>query len=281
MMATFLVLLIVLAVLWTVASTAFGQSDSNNDSGSYSRDNFKAESFLTPIPKGYQIFVKDTLVAGISFRKDDALRFINGSNQTLELEREPNNAIDKNAIKVIGVTPSARSFVGYVPKDVAEQIAATGFFDKVQPRLVRTYLGSKNYAEIRFQIIGLKEQINVFNAFLENQPATDWQKQYYKFFGVPLPKGLTTGVAAQSIAKHTSTLGDGAELQEFNAYIDILEEFDDSDFRQMYDVKKTSKAVLDAALAQMLKEGATYQSLDIQDVVDRVIELKPTLQRSS
>ena len=49
----------------------------------------------------------------------------------------------------------------------------------------------------------------------------------------------------------------------------------------MHDVKKPSKAVLDAALAQMLKEGATYQSLDIQDVVDRVIELKPTLQRSS
>lgn len=270
-MDTFLLLLILLAILWIVASNAFGQSD----------DDFKAESFLPPIPQGYQIFVDNTQVAGISFQKSDALRFINGSNQTLEFVREPNNVIDKNAIKVIGVTPKAKYFVGYVPKQIAEQICVTGFFDKVQPRLARTYSGSKNYAEIRFQIIGLKEQINVFNAFLENQPATDWQKQYYNFFGVPLPKGLTTSVAAHTIAKHTSTLGGSAGLQEFNAYIAIIEEFDDSDFRQDHEVKKPSKAVLDAALAQMLKEGATYQSIDIEDVVDKVIEINPTLQRSS
>ena len=60
-----------------------------------------ATNFLPPIPDGYQILKRMLLVSGITFRKIDATFFIRSGCETLELEREPNNPKDKNAIKVM------------------------------------------------------------------------------------------------------------------------------------------------------------------------------------
>jgi len=71
---------------------------------------------------------RDVAVAGISYRFDAATEFVFGSNHRIELEREPTNPVDQNAIKVIGVWQhrgmSRREHLGYVPKDTAAEIAA-------------------------------------------------------------------------------------------------------------------------------------------------------------
>jgi hypothetical protein len=114
------------------------------------------------IPEGFQIFEARLEVAGIPFRKDDAVAFAASKNSWLELERETDNKYDKNAIKVIGCSKgffgTKRRFIGYVPKDVSKNVIERGFWGKVQPRLLKTYIGDSGFVEILFQILGPKGQ---------------------------------------------------------------------------------------------------------------------------
>ena len=118
--------------------------------------------------------------------------------------------------------------------------------DKVTPRLARMFQGSQDYFEVQFQIIGLKELKKDFDAFLKNQPADSSQKDYYKFFNLPVPKGLTSGVELKQIAEHRVKLEieDKSKLDEYSSYIEILKEFDDCDFKESYDINKPSRTVL-------------------------------------
>lgn len=147
------------------------------------------------------------------------------------------------------------------------------------------FQGSHDYFEVQFQIIGLKELKKDFDAFLENQPVDTSQKDYYKFFNLPIPKGLTTSEASKHIAEHRAKLEaeDKTKLDEYDAYIEILEEFDDSDFIDNYDAKKPSRTVLNDALNQLKTEGKTYEYLsnNIDEVVDRVLKIKPDLERNA
>jgi hypothetical protein len=238
------------------------------------------QSFLPPIPSGYQIYANNLPIAGIKYRKAEAIRFANSSNPELGLEREPNNEHDPNAIKLIGVSGSSKYFIGYIPKDLSEQIVSTGLFDSVKPRLARIYIGKNDFIDIQYQIIGPKANKKQFEGFLESQPADSLQKEYFKFFGLTVPRNLTTGQAKQTISEHKKTCKP-EEIAEWEGLSNILLEFDDSDFRETYNLKKVSKSVLSEALNQLKQDGKTYSQLydDIDDIVDRVIKLKPELEK--
>lgn len=111
-----------------------------------------------PIPEGYEIVEERLEVAGIKHRKDDARAFANASNGWLELERDPANQYDPNAIKVLGCTKglfgTKRRFIGFVPKNVAKAIVVGGHANVVRPRLLKTYVGDLGFVEILFQILG-------------------------------------------------------------------------------------------------------------------------------
>lgn len=242
-----------------------------------------SQSFFPPIPKDHQIYKSDVSVAGITFRKDNAIKFARASNQTLELERDLNNEHDKNAIKVIGVTPTSRYFVGFVPKEISEQIIVTNMFDNVKARLGRIYQGKDDYIEIKFQIIGMKINKKQYDAFLENKPANSSQKEYYKFFGLPVPKALTSGQANQTITAHRKKLAaeDVLKLEEYDSYNNIITDFEDSDFREPYDLKRVTKAILNEALSQLIEDGKTYAYLsdNIDEVVEKVLLINPDLEK--
>lgn len=110
------------------------------------------------IPEGFQIFEERLEVVGVKFRKQDAAAFAEASNIWLELERDAANKHDKNAIKVIGCSKgflgTKRRFIGYVPKEVASAIVENGFWGKVKPRLLKTYVGDLGFVEILFQLLG-------------------------------------------------------------------------------------------------------------------------------
>lgn len=112
------------------------------------------------IPEGYQIYEDRLTPAGISFRKDQATAFARRADGWLELEPEPGNKHDKNAIKVIGCAKGwfriKRRFVGYVPKEVSRRIVSRGFLSSVRPRLIHTYIGRDGFVDILFQILGPK-----------------------------------------------------------------------------------------------------------------------------
>ena len=112
------------------------------------------------IPEGFQIFEDRLDVAGVSFRKADATSFAKSGTKWLELERDVENEHDKNAIKVVGCSKgffgTKRRFIGYVPKDVSRLILTNGFWEQVQPRLLKTYLENGGFVEILFQLLGPK-----------------------------------------------------------------------------------------------------------------------------
>jgi len=119
------------------------------------------------IPDGFQIFEDRLEVAGVSFRKSDAASFAKSGTGWLELERDYDNKHDKNAIKVIGCNKeffgTKRRFIGYVPKDVAKRIVTNAFWGKIQPRLLKTYVGDGGFVEILFQILGPEGQKYKYN----------------------------------------------------------------------------------------------------------------------
>lgn len=254
------------------------QFSTNNQSSSESQGSGK--SFLPPMPTGYQIFVKNIPVAGIQHRKDEAMKFARSINQKLTLQREPNNEFDKSAIKLIGLSGSTQFFIGYLPKQLSAQIIGTGMFESVKARLGRIYISSNDYLDIQYHVIGPKVDKKKFDEFLSNQPADLSHKDYFKFFALPIPKGLTAGQAEQAISEHMKA-SKPEEQEEWNGYKTLIEEFDDKDFRENYDLKKVSKAVLIEAINQLKATGKTYKYLsdNIEEVAEKIIELKPELEK--
>lgn len=278
--------IIILGIIAFIFYTLTRKSSGNKPSGKSSTGDKSVghgTNFLPPIAKGFQIFEGRLSVSGVEHRRDDAIHFADDSDQTLALEPEPDNTYDANAIKVIGVSRGTRRFIGYVPKEVAEQIVGSGLLDAVQPRLERIWRTDKGFVDVAFQIVGPKGKKAQYEDFLNNKSAEAWQKECLKFFGLPVSKGLTKGQATQIIVTHRKKLEieDKAQLDEWDAYEEICEQFDEADFREEFELKKVSAKVFKEALEALKQEGCTMRSLanDIDRVVDKIVALKPELEK--
>lgn len=82
---------------------------------------------------------------------------------SLELEKEPNNKHNKNAIKVIGVNKGFffgynRRPIGYIAKQTAKALVRREFLDKVKPHLSEVnFPPNGKYVQIRYSLIVLEE----------------------------------------------------------------------------------------------------------------------------
>jgi hypothetical protein len=116
--------------------------------------------FLPPIPKGSKILCGGVDVAGIQHCRDDAIAFIKGKDQRLEIDREPKNKFDPNAIAVFGITKgffgSKRRKIGYIPAEIAKSIAAESAFSSISPRLRQVRLGDDGFCAVELDLIGPK-----------------------------------------------------------------------------------------------------------------------------
>jgi hypothetical protein len=111
------------------------------------------------IPEGYQIFSERCTVMGTGMRKEDAVSFCEGTGrQWLEFQPDPKNGHDPNAIIIWGCwngwLGKRRKMVGYVDREEAAKIASLDLAHKVQPRLLKTYVGHDGYVEILYQVLG-------------------------------------------------------------------------------------------------------------------------------
>lgn len=111
------------------------------------------------IPEGMGVLTSDLVVAGTSFRLNDAKAFARASSCWLELEREPTNRHDPNAIRVLGCSPGwfgrvKKRFVGYVPREVAKEIAKHDLYVRhLKARLIQIFVGDYDFVEITFDIL--------------------------------------------------------------------------------------------------------------------------------
>lgn len=243
----------------------------------------KSQNFTPDSPPDSSVY-QTTLVSGIFFRKSDVRGFFEGSDHRLEFEREPSNKHDKNAIKVIGISSQKRFFIGYVPKEYATQIVDASLDGIVHPRLRRIFCNSQDFYEVRFEIVGPSNLKKQYQEALNNKPADFYQKTYYKFFKITIPAKLTYSQAKKFISEHEKKMQDErpSELEEYEAYVNIFEEFEYYDFRKTFEIKKPTRKLLMDALDSLVNEGHNYKQLniDIDFVCDRLRLMNKKLDMS-
>lgn len=110
-----------------------------------------------------------------------------------------------------------------------------------------------------------------------NRPANAIQKEYYRYFGITAPKGLTATEAEATIASHE--LSDD-QWDDWDAYSDLIEELQDKDFREDYELKKPSIPVIRQAIERHTKEGIKITELSADDLVDTLFDIKPDLRKT-
>jgi len=106
---------------------------------------------------GYKFIEKYVQVKGTQYRLTDIKLFSKKDNVWLEFERESNNKYDRNAIKLIGCSKGffsiSKYFLGYVPKEISEELVNKGLLEHTIPRLRRIWVpDEENDATIVFQI---------------------------------------------------------------------------------------------------------------------------------
>lgn len=108
-------------------------------------DNPRYIRFNIDYPKGYKrVLAGSIAVAGTYYQADKAATWLIQEPIGIELERDTNNKHDKNAIKVWGINISKdgsntiKYHIGFVPADIAEEIASKKASIKGVPVKVQT-----------------------------------------------------------------------------------------------------------------------------------------------
>lgn len=117
----------------------------------------------------------------------------------------------------------------------------------------------------------------------EGRPATARQMEFFRFFGMKQRAGVSK-VEAESLLRERLKLAEQQDdplAANWRAYEAVLDEFDDPDFRETYDLRKPSYALIRSAASALLASGKTWGEIrgDIDLVVDKLIEMKPDLER--
>ncbi len=250
-------------------------------------------AFKEPIQKGWRIYAGGLEVRGVHVEphRSAVTRFADGSEQRLSLETDRGNPHDPNAIKIIGhfkkwATTSA-IMLGYVPREIAEALAATGLLRDVTPRLTFLRVREGRTPTVQFDILIPKDKRQALDEFHEeklmNGPMTVEQKDYASFFGLKLPRKATFGEAREVIDAHKTTSRAEApeRFAEWEAYWRICEAFDDPSERCDYSIKAVSRKLLNEAIDSLKKEGITLAELadEVEFVAEWLIETHPELER--
>lgn len=115
-----------------------------------------------PIPDGHCLYFERLDLPIHASQKRACLRFCRGRAPHLSLAPEPSNPHHHNAIRVIGewtgLSGAKREHIGYVERDIADRIARSGLASVIAPRLLKTYVGTEDFVEITYQIVGPKDR---------------------------------------------------------------------------------------------------------------------------
>lgn len=140
-----------------------------------------------------------------------------------------------------------------------------------------------NQTKAQHEVVSLFQDPEKVQAW-ESRPPAQMQRECAKFFGIKLPKGTTAPQAEKLIDDHISELADNDDpkLEEWEGFENVVEELSDIEvLREELHIKKTSMALIKTALEELRQSGQSYRESgdDVQSVVDKLLELKPELER--
>jgi hypothetical protein len=114
------------------------------------------------------------------------------------------------------------------------------------------------------------------------RPATQMQKEFFRFYNLKITKGLTSTAASKLIndyqMKHEE---DEDKLDEWYDYEALFEDINDIDTRRDYEIKKVSLALYRQAIKKLKDEGRSLSELigDMDAVIEKIIEVKPDIKK--
>ena len=119
------------------------------------------------------------------------------------------------------------------------------------------------------------------DVLMESKPATAIQKEFYKFFGLPVPKELNQKQAIAFQLDYLSKLSKERQnkVEEWEAFEELFEEINSEDFQD--EIKKVTVSDFRRAFEAVKAEHSLE---DIQSnpslIVEKLIEIKPSLGSS-
>lgn len=117
----------------------------------------------------------------------------------------------------------------------------------------------------------------------ENRPATQEQKEFYKFFGIKVAAGLSIKDAEKTIKEARAKAGqnEAIKLDEWDAYASIITDLSDKEMlKDDFEIKKPSLALIREAVEALVKEGFSLTDLEAYEVAEKIQELKPDMARA-
>lgn len=110
------------------------------------------------------------------------------------------------------------------------------------------------------------------------RPADPLQKEFYRFIGSKPPAGVTFEQAAGKMSETLHTLTE-AQQDEWADIENMVEEFDDREFRADVEIRRPSAADVRSAMTALKSEGK--DPTDPYAVADKLRDLKPSLAREA
>jgi hypothetical protein len=256
--------------------------------------------FKPKMPKGYRIFYGNFNVALAKEYVSQIEELVGAKDVKFELEPHPKNKYDPNAILVTaakkGLLWTSNLILGYLPKEIAKEVTEKELAKSLIPRPKEIWTGDRGGFSFVIDLVGPKPLYKEFEAAKQSEleqkaaeeasrPATTLQKEYYKFFGIKLAKGTTSGQAEEFIQKHRDlmTRANDERLEYWDSFVNLWEELSDPEVREDLDIKKPSLSLARKAFEEWRKED-NFCKDDIDDILefaDKLLELKPDLQRNA
>ena len=116
----------------------------------------------------------------------------------------------------------------------------------------------------------------------ENRPATQEQKEFYRFFGIKVSTGLSIKDAEKTIKETRAKVGqnEAIKLDEWDAYASIITDLSDKEMlKEDFEIKKPSLVLIRDAVESLVKDGRPLSDLDAYEVAEKIQELKPDISR--
>ena len=196
----------------------------------------------------------------------------------MTLPKRQLNRVDQIGLEIAKGQPTkgeASDIIGLFEPAEEEDVEVLRFF--------KVPLRGMNQSRARHLVAKLMQDPKNTNAW-EARPSSAMQKEFYRYFSLRIPRGLTYEAASQLIGEHQKKLmeEDEKSLDDWDAYENIYEEINDPDNREDYGIKKVSLSAYRDAIHELGSEGKTPSDLedDPDVVVDKIILMKPDIQRA-
>ena len=112
----------------------------------------------------------------------------------------------------------------------------------------------------------------------EQRPPTTMQREFYKFFGLPVPKGITLQQMKEDIDTKLEEMGDDVS-EEWDYFETVYDDLVDPEFRKDLELKKVSLAIYRVYIKKKRDLGIKLSDLDSYEVAEELLDQHPGLQR--